>query len=149
MLTSPYIYIALFTTALASPLWLEIEDGSRPWTNLAYSIIPSMLGFSMGGMAIMLAFSDSRTFAIIAEKGKARSHFAKVIANFYHFILVQTLAIMLAMISNSYLFLPLSAFSFFVFAYAIFVGVATAGQLLNTGVVLNAAASLETKKNDD
>jgi hypothetical protein len=37
------------------------------------SVIPNLLGFSVGSMAIILAFSSSNIFSAIAEDGDERS----------------------------------------------------------------------------
>jgi hypothetical protein len=65
-----------------------------------------------------------------------------VVAIFYHFILVQTLAIVLALICMAYPSDGTSAVGFLSFAYAILVGIATAGQLLGTAQIFSASGSL-------
>lgn len=106
-----------------------------------------MLGFSMGGMAIMLAFSGSNAFKYIAQKGDQNSYFVTIVANFYHFIFFQTLAIMMAIVCKTYNLVWLSALSFWLFSYAVLVGVAVAGQLLRTAQIFNASASMDDDDN--
>jgi len=101
-----------------------------------------MLGFSMGGMAIMLAFSNASIFSALTQRGQPDSFFLKVVANFFHFILVQTISILLAVACKAYPNDWISAIGYFSFCYALLVGVATAGQLLRTAQVFNAGGSL-------
>ncbi|MGO8153214.1 hypothetical protein [Rhizobium leguminosarum] len=144
---SPYLYVGLALTGLLAPFWLEVDEkGGRLWAQTAIDTVPSMLGFSMGGMAIMLAFSNASIFGAITQKGSPTSYFVTVVANFYHFILVQTLAILSALACMAYPNDFTSAVGFFVFSYAILVGIATAGQLLGTAQIFNASASLPVSK---
>ncbi len=91
----------------------------------------------MGGMAIMLAFSNAAIFTAITQKGKYNSLFMTVVANFFHFILVQTVAILLALVAKAYGGLIAGFFGFWAMSYALLVALATAGQLLNTALVFN------------
>lgn len=145
LLSSPYVYLAVAFTAACYPLWSNQESG---WQQIVLDVVPSMLGFSMGGMAIVLAFATSKAFSVLAEDGARDSFFIKLIAAFFHFILVQGGAILIAVAANSYENLYLSAVGFFLFSYAVLAGVATAGQLLNSGYVLNFAASVQRKDDE-
>ena len=92
----------------------------------------------------MLAFSGANYFKILAEQGKSTSYYVTIIANFFHFILMQTIALLLALISKAHPNDYLSFIGFLFLIYAVLVGVATAGQLLMTSRIFNAAASIET-----
>jgi hypothetical protein len=142
LLRSPYLYIAFVITLLCRELWAPVE-GKGDWADVCLSILPNLLGFSMGGMAIMLAFSNATIFAAITQKGRDDSLFLKVIANFYHFILVQGLSIVLAVISKANPGPYLSFVGFWAMVYAILVAVATAGQLLRTAEVFNKAGGID------
>ncbi|TPJ33523.1 hypothetical protein FJ434_29065 [Mesorhizobium sp. B2-5-13] len=137
----------MITWAL-KPIWLAVISDARSWPQFSIDIIPSMLGFSMGGMAIMLAFSNAKIFKTIAEDGKSTSYFMKIISNFFHFILAQTFSIMFALFSVAYSNDYLSFVGFWSLIYAMLVGLATAGQLLMTAQIFNAAASV-MKDGDD
>lgn len=142
----------MIVTFICYPLWNTepMQDGFfRPWSQLAIDIVPSMLGFSLGGMAIMLAFAGANYFEHIAQKGKPDSFFISVVANFFHFVLIQTIALITAFISKAYPNDIVSGFGFFSLVYAILVGVGTAGQLLNTARIFNAASSLPAKSDKD
>ena len=143
LVRSPYVYAALALTALCFPYWNKQDvNGTYPWADTAIAIIPNLLGFSMGGMAVMLAFSGASFFKIIAEDGQKNSLFAQVIANFFHFVLVQGLTVSFALLVLAHPNSILSCFGFLFLTYSVMVAVATAGQLLNIGVILNKTASL-------
>ena len=147
--TSPYIYLSIFLTAGLYRFWLKENQGERIWAQTSIDIIPSMLGFSMGGMAIMLAFSNTKIFLTVSEEGKPHSYFMKIIANFFHFIIIQSFSLILALFSKVYSNNILSAFGFFTLIYSITLGLAMAGQLLSTARIFNATASLLDKKSNE
>jgi hypothetical protein len=139
--TSPFLYLAVILTALLRPFWSSVAaDGSVTWAQVAIDIVPSMLGFSMGGMAIMLAFSDGKFFTAITQKGKADSFFVKVVASFYHFIVVQSSALIFALVGKAYSHPVLSGVGVGLLLYAMLTAVAVAGQLLHAARIFNATA---------
>jgi len=131
-------------TIICFPLWQATDsDGVRVWAQNAVGIVPSMLGFSVGGMAILLAFSSPRLLKAIRQEGKPDSLFMKTVASFFHFILLQTLAVCTALISLSHSNDTLSAIGFLFLCYGILVAVAVAGLLLNISRIFNATATLD------
>lgn len=96
----------------------------------------------MGGMAIMLAFSNAAIFSTITQRGKENSLFMKVIANFFHFILVQTIALVLALLGKAHGGPLIGFLGFWAMTYALLVALATAGQLLSTAEVFNKVGGL-------
>lgn len=107
----------------------KTKDGEAVWATMPTSILPNLLGFSMGGMAIMLAFSGSKVFTYITQDGKQHSYFIKIVASFYHFIIIQTLASMFGILCQTYSHWLLSFFGFWSMIYALLVAPATAAQL--------------------
>jgi hypothetical protein len=104
------------------------------------------LGFSMGGMAITLAFSGSTLFRVITEGGKSQSYFIRMVAAFYHFILAQILAIIAALFCRVYQWWLFSFLGYLLMTYAILIALATAGQLFNIARVANEAADLNEEE---
>lgn len=146
LLKSPFLWIAIIFSLITAPAWLELDEkGVRVWSQLPLSIIPNILGFSMGGMAIMLSFTGSKVFSHITQDGKDDSYFLKVVSAFFHFITAQTLAIFLGLICRVYSFVALSFIGYVVMCYALLIALATASQLFNTARVANLAASIEDK----
>ncbi len=133
--TSPYLITALILTGICYPYW------SKPGialADLATTVIPSIMAFSLGGMAIVLAFSGGRFLNIIRQKGEEKSLFMTVIANFFHFLTVQTLALISAIIVLAF---PLSkipsGIAFFFLAYSVTTAVASAAALFNVSRLYN------------
>jgi hypothetical protein len=135
LLTSPYFRFALLLTGVCFPYWGKQGTASA---DLALTIIPSIMAFSLGGMAIILAFSGGRFLNVIRENGEDGSLFMTVIVNFFHFLTVQTLALVSAMIVLAFPTdrIP-SGISFFFLAYSITTALASAAALFNVSRVYN------------
>ena len=75
-------------TALLWPIWLE---GSIKWHELAIGIIPNILGFTLGGYAILLAFGNEKFMFLISGEfaDKKPSPFLVLNGAFVHFIVIQ------------------------------------------------------------
>jgi hypothetical protein len=129
-------------TAICSPIWYG-SDGAKIWSDAAINILPNLMGFSIAGMAILLALSNPTAMRAITEDGEPRSYFTETIANFFHFILVQTVALILGFVGKHYSFVALSALGVLFLTYAILVGLAMAMQLLQTARIVNASSSLD------
>jgi hypothetical protein len=98
ILGSPYMHISLLITLVSSGIWLK-ED----WVELPISVLPSIIGFSLGGYAIWLALGDDKFRASIAGKTNlTESPFIVVNATFVHFIVLQILALISALIAKSH-----------------------------------------------
>lgn len=98
MLTSPYFWLAVILTAGCYRLWLD-----EGWWNISISVVPSLLGFSIGGFAIFLAFGDERFRMLISgPDGSGRlSPFLSVCVQFSHFVVVQAVALLYALIAQA------------------------------------------------
>jgi hypothetical protein len=104
----------------------------------AIAIVPCLLGFSVGAMAILLAFSSSKIFTLIAEEGHERSLFMNMVISFVHFIVVQTICLCLAVISTlAPKFFPLKMAVGTMLFYAIFTAVAVSMQLFGVAMIYN------------
>lgn len=86
ILTSPYFHFSVILALVVSPY-----DG---WADQALEIMPNILGFSLGGYAILLAFSNERFLSIISSG--TNSAFLSVSSTFAHFIFVQISTILFA-----------------------------------------------------
>jgi hypothetical protein len=144
LVTSSYLHLALLITAALYPLWYNC-DQSPAWVDLTVNIMPSLMGFSIAGMAVMLAFSHPQTLGVITE-GKEKSFFLGTIVNLIHFVVVQTTALTLAVVGKAYHHWVLNLFGTAVMIYAILLSIAAACQLFNTARIMNAAAAAETKR---
>ncbi|MFB2863048.1 hypothetical protein [Aeromonas sp. MdU4] len=96
---SPYFRVSIILTIILFPHW--IKPG---WWETVLSVMPSVLGFSLGGFAMWMSVGDNDFKSIIAGKDDedSVSPFMEVNATFAHFILLQLLSIVLAIISKAY-----------------------------------------------
>lgn len=62
LLKSPYFHAALVLLALTFHTWTA-ED----WWEDVTSVLPNLLGFTLGGFAIFIGFGDERFRALLAE----------------------------------------------------------------------------------
>lgn len=69
---------------------------------MGVSVIPNLLGFTMGGMAIVLAVASSSIFVRLAEDGEPKSFFIRMIAGFLHYIISQAIALLLCFFMYSW-----------------------------------------------
>lgn len=107
---------------------------------LAVDTLPGLMAFSLGGMAILLAFSGDRFLKAIRQGGKSQSLFMKVVANFFHFLFVQTLALCVSFISMAYEESDwLAGIAFFLLCYGVTSAVAASAMLLNISRIFNIA----------
>ena len=145
---SPYLYIALALTII-SVGFAAVNDHKEylvKASDLTISIIPNLLGFTVGALAIVLAFSSADIFKLLAEEGDPRSYFMRLTSALVHFIMVQVLTLICAIVAKITDSRALDVLTLFCLFYAILVTFATALQLFLTAQLYNAHASLG---NDD
>jgi hypothetical protein len=94
LLLSPYLHVSAGLTLL-----LYVEWAQPGWWRVVFAVLPGIIGFSLGGYAILLAFGDSRFQQLLMGKGEDGdpSPYMKVNATFVHFITVQIGALLLAL----------------------------------------------------
>jgi len=98
---SPYLYAAFILSAAMAPAWIN-----NPWHEIVLSVMPNVLGFSLGGYALLVAIGDDRFRALISgehEEGEP-SPYMEVNAAFVHFIFMQLFSLMCALFSSAYYF---------------------------------------------
>ena len=139
LLLSPYLSISGVFWALCKPIWYDQTHEGFPWSDYALSILPSMVSFSLGALAIFLAFSNENFLKLLRQKGSPQSFLIKVTAAFFHFIVVQFVALGLALLLIAYPTIFLSGLAFMSFVYALACGVAAAAALMDMAEILNAA----------
>lgn len=99
IIKSPYFHLSIILTAISYGTWTGCN-----WFELPISVLPSIIGFSLGGYAIWLALGDEKFKAAISGKtsnGK-ESPFIIVNATFVHFISLQILALVFALTAKSF-----------------------------------------------
>lgn len=99
MLHSVYLHVALLLLALTWHTW------SGPcWWDLPISVLPNLLGFTLGGFAIFLGFGDEKFRQLLAERDEDQdkaSIYVTLCAAFVHFIVIQVLAILSALVAKA------------------------------------------------
>ncbi|HET6322127.1 MAG TPA: hypothetical protein VFF87_08765 [Hyphomicrobium sp.] len=111
------------------------------WASVAFTIIPSLLGFSIGAFAILLVFSSEKFLRLISEGGRGDSLFISASATFVHFIVVQVCSLTLAMLGN--VGVPLAnILTMFGIYYSVFSALAACFVLFDIAQVYNRAASV-------
>ena len=101
LLSSKYFWFSFILTGTLYPYW-----SSQLWWEDTLSIMPNLLGFSLGGYAMLLAFGSEGFQRILAEEDDDESTTAFLDLNvaFVHFIVLQISSIILALLSKGYYF---------------------------------------------
>ena len=147
LLLSPYVHF--------SGIFLILNQEWRTgldWINDSLSVIPSILGFSLGAFAVFLAFADQKFVALLTSGAGAKtsktSAYLKISSLFVHFMVVQVLALLFAvalraqdaallLAGKSTFLLVVSGMGFFLFIYSILTAAATSLSLMRLAVLYN------------
>ena len=140
--------MAGIVTGLCFGSWSKIPEGTDPgwWSNVT-SVLPNVLGFTLGAFALLLSLSSNEFGAFLSKVRANReevlqSYLGQLAVAFVHFILMQILAIVLALVAGAlnevppisgfkwlasdYVRFPFWGFCFGVFVYALMCSVAAA-----------------------
>lgn len=103
LVRSFYLHAALLITLICANAWL-----TAGWWDQVTSILPNVLGFTLGGFAIFVSFGDEKFRQLLAEPdeedGDAPTAYVRLCSTFVHFILVQIVALLFAIIANAMYF---------------------------------------------
>ncbi|WP_229809165.1 hypothetical protein [Salinicola rhizosphaerae] len=154
LLKSPYPHVSFVLTILLFPIWSK-----SGWWETSLSVMPNILGFSLGGMAIFTALGDEGFRKLISgSEGDAHSPFLALNATFVHFIILQILSIITGLLSQSISFLPSCLygfalvvwfFSYFIFIYAILSALAATMALLRAASSFDKYQSMGDNKHNN
>lgn len=139
---SPYLHVAIVLTVIT---W-GFRSNGRTASEIAVGVLPNLLGFTVGALAIVLAFSSAKVFERLAERGDPQSFFMKLTSSLIHFILVQVLALVSAIVARMTDKSFMDFVSLFLLFYAVIVTFAAGLQLFLTAVIYNTRASLDTNR---
>lgn len=118
------------------------------WNKLIISIIPNVLGFTLGGYAILLAFGERdflKTLLRKTENGEKHSYFFELTTAFVHFIIVQIIALLLAIISNVYVNGVIKFLGVFLLYYSLLTALAAAFAVFGMTRVLEVFLNQKNK----
>lgn len=144
LLCSPYLIVSFVPFVALFDLWyFEGPDGIRTWPSYAISILPSLISFSLGSLAIVFAMSSGAYVKLLHKNGDPDSLFMRLVAVFFHFILVQVLALFatLGVFSKDNAFT--SGLAFWLLCYALMSGIAAAANLVLIADIKNQASPLD------
>jgi uncharacterized membrane protein (DUF485 family) len=99
--TSPFFHLSILLTILFAHEWLA----SR-WWETVLSVLPNLLGFSLGGYAVIISLGDDGFRRLISSDDLGNSPYLILSASFLHFILVQITALTLALAAKALHFVP-------------------------------------------
>ncbi len=101
LVKSTYLWISIAITAMAFGAW---SPPSAEWFDTVISVLPNLLGFSIGGFAIFLSIGDEQYRQVICgqDEPDRPSPYMEVAATFMHFVTVQVLALLLAAVGKSH-----------------------------------------------
>lgn len=81
---------------LCSPYWMKFE-----WWEQVISVLPNLLGFTLGGFAIFLGFGSESFKTMLSDKDERKSQYVSVSAAFLIFVCFQIAALLYAFIAKS------------------------------------------------
>ncbi|NSL24925.1 hypothetical protein [Agrobacterium tumefaciens] len=93
VLGSPIFGVAVIVSALSYSIWL-----SPTWVDKVDSLIPSLLGFSLGTYAILFSLVSARLKGALRalKTGSGVTYLESINATFFHFIMVQVVTLVWA-----------------------------------------------------
>lgn len=138
VLKSPLAHLSIVFSAVAWGTGRACD-----WTELAVSIIPSLMGFSLGAMAIVLAFPTTRMFEVLSEGGRQDSYYMDMASKFLHFFVLQTFALICGMCVPSGKYAAVDVLGFWLLTYSSLTGLALAISLYATARLYNHPGSHE------
>jgi len=99
---SPYLHVAGLL-ALISVFFADSKD-PPPFYDLALSILPNLLGFTLGGFAILMAFGDPQFLSLLcgqrSDEDKTFSPLVSHAATYMHFLVTQGIVLMFAVFAR-------------------------------------------------
>ncbi len=121
LLCSPYFHFALLVSVVTCPV---LKCAEIKWYDLSLSILPNVLGFTVGAYAILLAFGETAFRSLLMDvrkSGEGPSAFMFVSAAFVHFIFLQVLGVIYAIICKIYSinFILISFIGVLIFIYSL------------------------------
>jgi hypothetical protein len=131
-------FISILLTILGWPIWI-----CGGWIDPAFNILPSLMGLSIGAMAIILALPSTVLFKALSEKGRDDSYYMDISAKFVHFILIQVIALLFAIFSKFYDYKIIYLFGFLFFIYAILIAIPISLSLFGLSQMYNKFSHLK------
>ncbi|OQY20097.1 MAG: hypothetical protein B6I36_02310 [Desulfobacteraceae bacterium 4572_35.1] len=101
LIASPYLFIALLISMACAPYWAS--ERVNTWHALSLLTLPNLLGFTLGGYAMLIAFGDEKFRNLISGSTKGKiSPFMALNGAFVHFVIVQVVALSIALFGSAW-----------------------------------------------
>ncbi|WP_408589621.1 hypothetical protein [Novosphingobium sp.] len=135
VLSSPLFLMSVALSAIGYSEWMQDK-----WSLLTQSLLPNLLGFSLGTYSILFGLLTGRMRAALKTKKNASeiSYLDEINATFFHFIFVQVIALLWAIIYNGSLLHDLAhaAPQCFPFALTLYGYAAKIGGFIGYGLLI-------------
>jgi hypothetical protein len=123
------------------PIWIN-----NKWTEKVTSIIPTILGFSIGSMSIIFILVSIKRFRHFTEYGKKDSYYMECASRFLYFICLQLFVLISAICLeniNEDVFLILNFLGCWIFVYSLTSIFGIALTIFEISQLLNDTSDLE------
>lgn len=112
LIQSFYLLVAVALLALTFNTWrapaLVGPNEWSAWWDQSISVLPNLLGFTLGGFAIFIGFGDEKFRQLLSEQEAGsrlfENDYVQLCATFVHFIVVQVLALLAAILGKAWWF---------------------------------------------
>lgn len=109
LLRSTYLHAAVILSLISYNVWrspvCDAGGTCSYWWDYGIGVLPNLLGFTLSGFSIFVAVGDERFRALLATPSKReprkRTVYGEVCAGFLHFIVIQVLALCVALLGKS------------------------------------------------
>lgn len=150
LLRSMYLRMSIIILVMIYPLWSG--DKISKLVEFGLNFIPTVMAFSLGSMAIILALPSDSLLNVLTRKKTEESGpslFMRIFSNFLHFIVVQTAALILALICMTYQHSLALNFTFsFLMVYALMSIISTSAILFNAARICDKLTRNRANKDD-
>lgn len=101
LIRSPYLHVSILITLMLFNTWLSAE-----WWITVISVIPCLVGFTLGGYAIIVTLGNDefKDFIYTVDEGDEASYILDVGATFVNFILLQVVSLLMALAAKGFYF---------------------------------------------
>ncbi|MEX6508633.1 hypothetical protein [Jiella sp. M17.18] len=141
---SPIFWMSILSAALCWPL---LDDGA--WHSAVFSIVPTVMAFTLSSMAIILALPASPLFRVFAEEGRDDSYFLDLTSKLVHFVFIQTVCLLLGLIGRAHDCFPLNFFGLAALFYVVFTGALMALSFYGMARLFNRSEKVKNKTQRD
>ena len=133
LFTSPYLHFSIIFSVIC---WIGMRkfNTKLAWYDLCLSILPDILGFTLGGYALLIAFGDEKFRSILSgpKAEEKYSPFFIVNATFLHFIFFQLIALLFGIWCKTWIIKDgaVAWLGFTIFVYALVLAISAAFAIL-------------------